>query len=442
MRKGCLIATSVSLGTVVITSFYGIFRVVTLFYDFPTANGDLPAAVAEYQKNGMPFVTADLFPEKVADTDNAASAIRAAVRVMPPQKVDGELTQELKKRNYASVDSLVAQYDPALKHIQTAIDRPKVDFKRDWDLGPYLLLPEYRPMKTLAKAAAIRAGRNAAKGNDEAALADLTLARQVAVWAGQEPTIISMLVRISSETIALGGLERCLDAAASDPKRIARYTDWLAKSPPLPEFGRALRGEAFTGVVVTRNLDVFGGVTSLSFSEETTKERKIDLARLHRSGLPEDSKLRGFLARHLQIWNEAYRRTDGFKKSPREIGQQMASIDNWLQDKKGLSFVLQRILMPIFSQAGDSITQLDARRAVQAGLAEALTIHDQTGRWPTKVSPIDPFTGKPLIVKIKGSEFRVYSIGRDGQDNGGLKRGEKDAIGKIVDEVAVFPPPR
>jgi hypothetical protein len=439
MRKGCLIATSVSLGAVVLASFYGIFRVVTLFYDFPAANGELPAAVAEYQKNGMPFVAADLFPEKVADDDNAAPAIRAAIEVMPSQKTDGTLAQELKKRNFSAVD---AQYGPSLSLVKGALDRPKVDFKRDWDLGPYILMPEYRSMKSMARAAAARAGRNAAKGHDEEALADLTLARQISLWAGQEPTMISMLVRISSESIALGGLERCLDAAANDPKRIAKYSAWLSQSPPLPEFGRALRGEAFMGLVTTRNLDVFGGMKNLSFAEDENKERKIDPARLRRSGLPEESKLRGFLARHLQVWNEAYRRTDGFRKSPHEIGRQMAAIDYRLEDEKGLSYVLQRILMPLFSQAGDSITQLDARRAVQAGLAEALTVRGQTGRWPTKVSPLDPFTGKPLKVKIKGAEFRVYSIGRDGKDNGGLLRGEKGAMGKIVDEVAVFPPIR
>ncbi len=253
MRKGCLIATSVSLGAIVLASFYGIYRVVTIFYDFPSASGELPAAVAEYQKNGLPFVAADLFPEKVAEGENAAAAIRAAIKVMPPQKTDGDLAKELKKRNGEAVDSLVAQYGPSLNLLEGALNRPKVNFKRDWDLGPYLLMPEYRFMKAMAKAAAVRAGRNAAKGNDEAALADLTLARQVALWAGQEPTIISMLVRIASETIALAGLERCLDEAAKDPQRIALYSVWLEKSPPLPEFGKALRGEAFQGIVVARN---------------------------------------------------------------------------------------------------------------------------------------------------------------------------------------------
>ncbi len=167
---------------------------------------------------------------------------------------------------------------------------------------------------------------------------------------------------------------------------------------------------------------------------------KVDPAKIRRAGLPDDAKLRGFLTRNLQSWNEAYRTTDGFRRGPREISGQMEAINHRIETEKGLSYVLQKVLMPVFSQAGDAITQLNARRAVEAGLAEALTYHDQTGHWPAKVSPLDPFTEKPLKVKVKGAEFRVYSIGRDGKDNGGLSRGEKGAMNKIVDEVAVYPP--
>ena len=77
---------------------------------------------------------------------------------------------------------------------------------------------------------------------------------------------------------------------------------------------------------------------------------------------------------------------------------------------------------------------------VEAGLAEALTTHALTGRWPARVSGTDPFTGGPLKVRI-GKDFRVYSVGRDGKDDGGrLRRETPKGKGATFDEVAVYPP--
>jgi hypothetical protein len=36
--------------------------------------------------------------------------------------------------------------------------------------------------------------------------------------------------------------------------------------------------------------------------------------------------------------------------------------------------------------------------------------------------PLDPFTGKPLLFKTREDGVTVYSVGRDGVDDGGLAR--------------------
>jgi hypothetical protein len=53
------------------------------------------------------------------------------------------------------------------------------------------------------------------------------------------------------------------------------------------------------------------------------------------------------------------------------------------------------------------------------------------GKW------IDPFDGKPLRVKVTKDTFRVYSIGPDRIDNGGVDRSETK--GKSYDIVAMYP---
>ena len=33
--------------------------------------------------------------------------------------------------------------------------------------------------------------------------------------------------------------------------------------------------------------------------------------------------------------------------------------------------------------------------------------------------PLDPFSGKPVIYRLEGSNWLLYSVGEDGVDNGG-----------------------
>ncbi len=425
--------------TAAAVSVYGLYRLATRYYDFGAASGELPQAVADYRRAGLPWLASELVPKSAKP--NAAPAIRAAIKAMPPKPAAIRLAAQLKKSDSGADSLLSGAYRVPLDFVGEAMDRPRADFGRDWDFGTFVLFPEYATMKTLAKAAVLRAVRAAEKGDDVAALHDLALARRLGLWAGGEPTLISMLVRLAIEAIALDGAERCLALVAQRPERIARYAAWLKKAPPLPRFEDALRGEAFLGVTTMRNLGSIGGIQTVTDPNGEGYTQKIDPARLRRDGLPDDTKSRGFLARHLQLWTEAYRMTDGFTLPPEAIGRRLDAIEKRLDREKGLSYVLERILFPVFSQASTAVVNLQAKRAVEAGFAEALTTHALTGRWPTRVAGTDPFTGGSLGVKHGPKGFRVWSVGRDRKDDGGLLRREAPKRqGATFDEVAVYPP--
>ncbi len=438
MGKGLWIALGATFLTAGAVGF-GLYRVGASYIDFGGASSELPTAVAAYRRDGLPFLAREVAPRPLDAAHNAAPAIVAARAAMPGKKVDAMLTKELKRPGPSSDLLLRKDYAKPLALVESVADRPRVDFRRDWDLGPAILFPDYATMKTLAKAEVLRADRAAARGDDASALRDLTLARQLALWAGQEPCLLSMLVRIAAEQIALDGAERCLDHAAGHPERIARYGRWLRAAPPLPSFGDALRGEAWMGVPIARNFSQMGGMDGFMKGDGPTSSP--DPKTLRRDGLPEDTTARAFLTRHLQVWDEAYRATDGFRLPPTTIGVRLDAISARLDDRKGLSYLLEHMLFPVFGQAGRAVVTLEAKRAVQLGFVEALTTHALTGRWPAHVSGVDPFTGGPLHVKRSASGFRVYSVGRDGKDDGGILRREapkrEDAT---YDEVAAYPP--
>jgi hypothetical protein len=77
-------------------------------------------------------------------------------------------------------------------------------------------------------------------------------------------------------------------------------------------------------------------------------------------------------------------------------------------------------------------------RAAAAGVA-AVRFRQAEGRWPRSLeelvpkwlpeAPIDPFTGKPLAYRVDDEGVVIYSVGVDGQDDGGVETPEvKDSV--------------
>jgi hypothetical protein len=69
----------------------------------------------------------------------------------------------------------------------------------------------------------------------------------------------------------------------------------------------------------------------------------------------------------------------------------------------------------------------------------AVRFRQVEGRWPRSLeelapkwlpeAPIDPFTGKALAYRVEDEGVIVYSVGVDGQDNGGVETLEvKDGV--------------
>ena len=280
MRTGRWLAIGGTLLTLATGALlYGGYRIVTSYWDFGAASAELPEAVAAYRAEGLPFVAAEIAPPHPPPSEDATPVLRAALRLLPKKPVESALIEAARDPSPAA-DRPLAAYAPALARVETVMDRPRVDFRRDWDLGPDLLFPELQGIKALGRAAAVRAVRLARKGDDTTALKSLDLARRLALWTGEEPTLISMLVRIAIEAMAIDAVERCLAASAGNPKRIARYAAWVRAAPPLPDLADGLRGEAWMGVAAARNLDVS------RVRDADGESIPVDPKRLRRDGTP------------------------------------------------------------------------------------------------------------------------------------------------------------
>jgi hypothetical protein len=91
--------------------------------------------------------------------------------------------------------------------------------------------------------------------------------------------------------------------------------------------------------------------------------------------------------------------------------------------------ILSRVAMPMMDAALLKQATLEALAlAARTGLACKI-YKNQNGRYPADLGalvpgilpevPIDPFTGKPLVYRLEGDGFIVYSLGSNGKDDGG-----------------------
>lgn len=434
---------AVTLG-VGVAAVYALFRVATRYWDFGTAAGELPAAIRDYRAEGLPWAAADI-ASNVSAADNAAPLFRRAVAALPEEKVCDAFGKSLLE---GGTEKLLPRFDPALRLAHLAAERPRLDFARDWDLGPNLLLPEGARFKLFAKLLVARAEGRAVRGDDAGALADLEDARRLAALIGNEPVLISALVSVACDRIATAGAGRCLVTAAGDAGRLARYRRWLAAPASLPDLNRAFRGEVYLILVAARNLDRFGMGRGLLpaadfevFAGEPEEGVVDPFPVMRHEGLPTNTRSKAYMARCLQMFTELSRATHRLTDDMEAVGRHADAILTRHSESKGLSYRGSDVLFPVFSQFGRSNRVAGASRAIVLAFADALLQHAETGRWPTSTSVRDPLGTAKLRIRFDGKRFRVWSVGRNGVNDGGLSRQEAYDAGKTSDdEIAAYPP--
>lgn len=438
------------LGLGLIIALLGVGAAIYV-YDYPRVAADLPDAARDYRAAGLPWTAADLAPNpSVRPEENAAPGLRAALAAWPQRTSSWKGETQVAYADPlgsaalqgGSVVVRIARVAPALRLVHEAVARPRLDFGRDWDLGQSAPFSERPGFKAIASTLAARAETRAAGGDDAGALADLEDACRLGVLVASEPTILSAFVGGGCETSALKGVLVCLTRAAGDPRRLEVYRDWLARPVPTIDLNRALRGELYSIVATLRNLE------SRDMMPDPLRLKAGDVpdlvggARpLRRDGFPPDLRDRAYLARCLRRWTELAEATHGLTDPVDRIGQEAEWIESSHQEVMTAISFYEFTLFPIYSNLGRTNRSLTTRRALALAFADALVLHAREGRWPASVPVPDPFGEGDLKVRLDGGRFRVYSVGEDGRDDGGLAPGETAGPGPHGrDIVAVYPP--
>jgi hypothetical protein len=446
-RKIWLIVAILGAGVLFLCGLGGMAALQV--FDFPIAARQLPAAEREYRALGLPWVAADLRPRPaVVEAENAAIPIR---EIVASGLLEGfsreyeEIEGLLRDGRLAEAEERLRAHREVLARIVDAARRPDLDFERDWDLGPFLLLPEYAEIRSMARLLVLDGRLKAARGDTEGAASRLVDVRRIGAHAGREPIVIGHLVYVACESMALRALEDALASRRGDAAGLARLRAVAEADLSPPVFRDALRGEMYMGIAAIRNFN-HRQLRQVA-STKADADLHLDPATLRRDGAPRGTVERAFLARHLQMWAEAERRMARHPDDVRAQSRVVQELSARLDGERRLSHLTSALFFPVFTQAADAYVRREATERTVLAAARVLEFEARHGRFPDRLEEVgalspDPFDGEPLRYRQTDDGFRVYSVGSNMRDEGGLVPSETPDGGdrRAGDVVAGYPP--
>lgn len=420
------------------------FRVFNPKRDLGTAAGSLDEDVVRAKAAGVPLIASDLAPDPpVLPSENAAPWLLKAYASWEkhnrPRNFDDELLVAIEDKDYKKTESILSEPDTAsaLALAKHAAEFPRCDFSPDFDLGADLLYPELSHIKTWVRLLAFRAECEAHDGDHKAAIDDLRSAGRLAQDAGCEPSLISLLIRISCDAIALQSFERCLGEAKS-ANDIQGYVSLL--STPRPPFDdlRILKGEAYMGIATFRNWDLLS----------TARSETIDPTKLRRSGMPDSQLAKAYMARRLEISIKVLSAARQLQNDPARMYARVTNIYTPIESRVGLSYDFEKMMGSIFGGTGTAELTDQAKWRTEKALAKVLLYRAVHGSFPAtleaaEATDIDPFNGQPLKYLRTANGVRIYSVGQDLHDDHGVRRQQLQPGDRLPpktwDEVASYP---
>jgi hypothetical protein len=235
---------------------------------------------------------------------------------------------------------------------------------------------------------------------------------------GDEPLIISMLVRCACNAIAVGALERTLAQAQSPPREasLKRLQAAAATEMQEPTFLTAVRGERAGAHHLLQNMRE-GKVTAKTLG--LTLGDPVQAAMIEH--------FPGYRTRqHAGLLRYLHKIAEAAKLPPKESEERLKELGDTMKAEPALA----RLLAPAFTKVREAERRNQAylRCAVAAVAAERFRLAKT--RWPESLEalvkagflhavPTDPYDHNPLRLKRLPDGLLVYSVGPDRVDNDG-----------------------
>ncbi len=381
-------------------------------------------------------------PPVVTDAANAASLYEPAFAAL---EADSFLqAPESPLNNAASINAadsgvadLLARHRETLSLVRDAARRDVCLFPRDWARPSLdMLIPEMQSIRQAARLVQLAARQRAATGDVAGALDDVVVLHRISQHAAAEPILVSGLVGLAIDTMALDTLVQLLpritpsDRGQLDDRAIRDLVHMV------PSLKRHFFGE-----------EAFGSMLFASFCDSASPPDSLDLLAAVGSSSPSSgipvilsTPLRPMTAMMFRVFMlpedvrsyrstlRTYQQLLALPKPYSEKIREAKAIEDRLGDSR--RGIVTSLLAPALSgcirggvrshalhQAAAVAVAATRYRIEKGGLPESL---DDLVPAFLPVEPVDPFAAnEQLLLKQTDDALLIYSVGPDGEDDGG-----------------------
>ncbi len=336
-------------------------------------------------------------------------------KVPPPEMYSAEA--------FARLEAELKPLEPALDLARRLAWFPYGRLRLERARNPIVtLMPEQQEVRRVTNLLALDARRHAQAGHMPEAIRSCQAALNGARTLGDEPLIISQLIRIACGAVACQTVERTLAQGEPDPKDLEELQKLLELEDSHDPLAIALRGER---AALHR---VFELVESGELSVKDLIARPGAAPSLQDRFLLALSVVRAEHPLFLSLM------TRHIEAASLPLHEQAAAERDFEAELKALkerpwNAPLTLELMPAIRPFGDASRRYHANVRCLLAAVAAERYRRAEGHWPAALQelaprfladvPLDPYDGKPLRYRKLTDGVIVYSVGPDGTDDGG-----------------------
>lgn len=326
----------------------------------------------------------------------------------------------------------------ALDLIEQANTMPECNWGLRYEDTFQMLLPHLPGVRDAAKALLVRARLRYVTGDWPGAVTDVQGVVRLAERIESDRILISELVQYATISICVSAVKQMSTAEPLGADAAMQLCDSLAQLESLIDVAEALGMETASAYSLSERLQA-----SPDFLKEC-----IDSAPSEYWFLP---YFVSYPFRPLYRLDQAY--IVRYERELVELGQKpyytvRDRLNAWDAEVESRSrvFMLTRLLVPVLSRMHSGAAKAHAEvHTTRLGLAlEAC--RDRTGSYPDSIEalvpdvlpelPVDPFTGKNFLYRLADKEVLIYSVGKNGVDDGGLTEVWQKRLNPGTDDIA------
>jgi hypothetical protein len=403
------------------------FALVSYGWHFYQMSIRFQAALDDMDKNhpGWRFKDIEAARAVVPDDENSALRVTEMVKLLPDQWIDDKLEGEVEslppeiQMTPAQLDRVQQALDkvrPASEIMRTLADLPRGRFPIVYSAGSRSDI-SIAPLRNAIRLPRLDAYVRLQKGDIQGAIDACRSAHSIARAIGDEPTILPQLVRTSLVAVASTTVKRILAQSEPDDAQLGTIQKYLEIEEKHPYWSIAWRGERALQIVSIEAM-AKGEFIPLDEPDKTLP-----------AWLDRDLAFLLFQDR-MRYWGPEflswYLRLETTDEMPPHLRQQV------LDQMAGNVYKESNVLLLGFHAlaiANVAFTRVKALLRSEIAALAAERYRRLHREWPQSLVqltpdllsavPTDPFTGDPLLYRRLPDGVVIYSVGKDGEDNGG-----------------------